>query len=119
MEKGQAILPMKVLVTVPKRAELRNYKASIFITMEDLTPAELGGGQVGIAVGGNVVVDITVTGEELRDYRVASATNDPIEEGNPLSIKIRVQNLGNTSINEIEGKIEVYDEEEKILVQIP
>ena len=114
MKAGQGFLPMKVIVEVPERAELRNYKGGIFITMQKVVADDLGGGQVGIALGGNVSVDITVTGTRIVDYKVLSISNSPISEGNPLSIKVKTQNLGNVSIDQVEGQVEVYDKTQSV-----
>lgn len=109
MEKGQNVLPMKVIVDVPKRAELRNYRGGIFITLAPVVSDTLEGGQVAINLGANILVDITVIGEEVVDYRVVSVSSDPIQEKNPLSFKIKIENLGNVSIDNIEGQIEIHN----------
>lgn len=117
MRKGQTTLPMKVTVNVPKKAELKNYRGGIFITLKAVDPDTLGGGQVGIALGANITVDITVIGDKVIDYRVISVLNNPIEEKNPLSIKVQVKNLGNVSINEVKGKVDIYDETQSVLIK--
>lgn len=110
MKKGQNILPMKVIVKVPERAEIRNYKGGIYVTLSRVaTDSSLSGGEVAITLGANISVDITVIGEKVTDYRVKAVFADPLTEGEPFSIKMEVENLGNTEISQFEGKIDIYD----------
>jgi len=114
MRIGQTKLPMKVTIDVPKNAALKNYRGSIYITLSAMKEdTSLGGGEVGIALGANISIDITVVGDKVVDYWIKSISNDPIQEGNPLSLKVEVENLGNTEVREIEGQIDIYNNPQK------
>ncbi len=117
LEKGEKSLPMKVTVDVPKRAALKKYSGSIDVTLESVVKdTSMKGGQVAIALGSNVSIDIVVIGDKISDYNVRSINVDPIEEGNPFSFKIRAQNLGNVDVSDIEGQIEIYNKAETEMV---
>ncbi|MBU0705945.1 hypothetical protein KJ657_01440 [Patescibacteria group bacterium] len=110
MKVGQSILPMKVIVDVPKRAALKNYRGSIYITLSPIkADNSLSGGEVGIALGANVSVNITVIGEKVTEYSIRSISINPLQEGDPFSINMEVQNLGNTEITDPKGQIEIYN----------
>lgn len=110
MKEGQTILPMKVIVEVPKRAEIKNYVGNIFISLAPLkTESSLEGGEVGITLGANISVDITVIGEKIFDYNVQSISVDSLQAGSPFSLNLEIQNLGNVSISNANGQIEIYN----------
>jgi len=117
MRTGQSMLPMKVTVDVPKRAELRSYKGHIYIKMLPVVSGGLGGGQVAITLGATISIDITVTGQAVLEYKVQSISVNPLTEGKPFSIRLAVANLGNVSVSEIEGKIDIYDENQKEILE--
>jgi len=111
MRQGQAILPMKVMVEVPKRAEIKRYSGSIFVSLAPLETSEsLGGGEVGITLGANISVDITVIGEKIYEYKLQSISADNLQEDEPLTLNIKIQNLGNVSVNNANGQVEIYNE---------
>ena len=107
MKKGQNILPMKVIIDVPKRAALKNYRGGIRTSLSPVKKGEGQGGEVAIVLGANISVNITVVGEKIIDYEIRSVLTDPIQEGNPYSLKMKVANLGNTEISNIEGQIDI------------
>ena len=109
MKKGQTILPMKVSVSAPPDAELRSYSGSIFALLKPLNDGAVGGGQVSIGLGANIVVEVTVTGEERSDYEVKSVKLSDQKKDAPLTVAVTVQNTGNTALAEIDGMIEIYE----------
>jgi len=110
MRTGQAILPMKVIINVPEDATPKSYTGSIFVTLSSVREGDsLGGGEVAIALGAHISVDISVISDEITDYEIKSASVEPMEEDDPFSIVVKVENTGNTNINDVEGQIEVYD----------
>lgn len=113
IKKGQKILPMKVTVKVPKRAALKDYRAGIFVTLESIQDDEQKkGGTVSIKLGAHIVVELTVTGEKIIDYRIKTITVDDINEGDFFYLNTEVENLGNTEIMELHGQVDIYDHKE-------
>lgn len=118
MREGQAILPMKVIVTVPEKAELKDYAGSIFVSLMPLkTDTSLRGGEVGITLGGNISVRISVVGTKVYNYRIKSIVAKAIEEGNPLTLNIEVENLGNVGVGDVNGQIDIYDSRQKEILR--
>ncbi|MFC1734402.1 hypothetical protein ACFL6I_29200, partial [candidate division KSB1 bacterium] len=111
MKKGQEILPMKVTVKVPSRAALKNYRGDIFVVLERIkTPDDVG--MVAVKLGAHIMVDLTVIGEKITDYRVKSVSLDTLEEEEPFHLNVEVENFGNTEITELNGQVDIYDSEE-------
>jgi len=109
---GQNILPMKVIIEVPKRAAIKDYRGGIFVTLQKVQPEELKGGTVGIALGGHISVNISVVGVKITDYRVKSVSLIDLTTEEPFYFDIEIENLGNTEITEINGQIDIYDKQE-------
>ena len=112
MRKGEKILPMKVIVEVPRRAAIRDYKGDISIIMESIEPEAREGGAVAIKLGAHIAVELSVVGEKITDYRVKIISLDPLNEGDSFYINVEVENLGNTEISELNGQIDIYDYKE-------
>ncbi len=108
MKAGQSVLPIKVIVNVPKQAAIRNYVGGIFVALKPAASDE-GGGAVAISLGAHIAVNITVTGDKLTDFTIKSITVDPLKEGDPFHLTVEVQNLGNTDIVEPSGQIDIYN----------
>jgi len=116
MKAGQAILPIKVIVNVPKQAAIRNYVGGIFVALKPSANAG-GGGEVAISLGAHIAVNITVTGDKITDYNIKSITSDPLKEGEAFYLNVEVQNLGNTDIAEPSGQIDIYNSTESEILK--
>jgi len=113
MEKGQKILPMKVIVKVPRRAALKDYKGGIFVTLEAVQEeGDQKGGTVAIRLGAHIVVELTVVGDEIIDYRIKSITLDPLTEGDYFYMNVDVENMGNVELKELNGQVDIYNKDE-------
>lgn len=117
MKVGQSILPIKVIVNVPKQAAIKSYVGGIFVALKPSSSAEGGGGEVAISLGAHIAVNITVTGEKIMDYNVKSITADPLKEGELFYLIVEVQNLGNTDISELSGQIDIYNSTESEILK--
>lgn len=118
IKKGQKILPMKVIVKVPRRAAIKDYKGGIFVTLESVQDETLTqGGTVAIKLGAHITVDLTVVGEEVTDYRIKSVSLDQLYEGESYYINAEIENLGNTEITKLNGQIDIYDKKETEILQ--
>lgn len=117
MKRGQNSIPMKVVVEVPKRAALKKYTGDIELKLVPVVQETGPGGDVAIAFGANITVSITVTGKEVVDYRVEYVSLEALHEEEPLSIKAKVTNLGNTDLYRVPGKIEIYDKQQSEVIR--
>jgi len=106
---GQQVFPMSVVVKVPEDAKLGDYTGGIFVKLTPLAEETIGGGQVAINLGAHISVELSVIDEEVTDYKVKSASLEPIKEDGPFAVNLEVKNTGNTDVSNIEGQIEVYD----------
>lgn len=110
MKKGQTLLPMKVIINVSESAATKNYIGGIFVSLSPLvTDTSLGGGEVAIGLGAHISVDISVIGDKVTDYEIRSASVEPQEQDNPLSVNVEVENKGNTEISSLKGQIDIYN----------
>jgi len=113
MEKGQKIFPMKVTVKVPRRAALKDYKGGIFVTLEAVQEeGAQKGGTVAIRLGAHIVVELTVVGDEVIDYRVKSITLDQLNQGDFFYMNVDVENMGNIELKELNGQVDIYNKDE-------
>lgn len=113
MEKGQKIFPMKVIVKVPRRAALKDYKGGIFVTLEAVEEeGAQKGGTVAIRLGAHIVVELTVVGDEVIDYRIKSITLDPLTEGDFFYMNVDVENMGNVELKALNGQVDIYNKDE-------
>ncbi len=113
MKKGQKVLPMKVTVKVPRRATLKDYKGGIFVTLQPVQEeGDQKGGTVAIQLGAHIVVELSVVGEEVVNYRVKSLTVDSLEEEDYFHINVDVENKGNVELKKLNGQVDIYNKDE-------
>lgn len=112
MKKGQKVLPMNVTIKVPKRAALKDYRGGIFVTLTNLESEAGQAGAVSIKLGAHILIELSVVGDKITDYRVKSISLSPIDQGQPFSINVDVENLGNTEITDLTGQVDIYDSKE-------
>lgn len=79
MEKGQTALPMKVTIEVPKNAEIKNYRADLYIKLIALPDPELGGGGVGIGLGAHISVEVAVVKKPSLPGATQTTTPEAVE----------------------------------------
>ncbi len=118
MEKGMKVLPMKVTIKVPRRAALKDYRGGIFVTLESIQDeSNQQGGNVAIKLGAHILVELSVIGDKVVDYRVKSITTDPLNEGDVFHMNVELENLGNTEILELNGQLDIYDKAESEILK--
>lgn len=117
LRPGERSIAMKVIVDVPEKAALRNYISYIRVSLVPIKDVLGQGGEVAITLGANIQVDITVTGEKVTKYRIESINTNAIHENEPLIITTKLTNLGNTEITKINGTIDIYDNQQKELIE--
>ncbi|MCK4554531.1 hypothetical protein KAU19_06275 [Candidatus Parcubacteria bacterium] len=103
---GVQQFPIKTQINVPNKAELGDYKGIIRIkTML----SDVQKGQVSIALGGRIDLDLKVTEEEIFGFIIKSVNISSIEEGWPVQIAFNVKNTGNIETCPTKAILEIYD----------
>lgn len=104
---GTQIFPFPVEVKVPENADFGVYRASIkFVS----TPEGVSGaGQVTIALGAKVIVDLTVGDDVVVDYEIADIDIPGIKEGDNPKVEIKVVNRGNVPAGPDAATFELFD----------
>jgi len=109
---GQQQFPLRVIVDVPQNAGYDTYTSKIRIRA-----ISEGGGQVAILVGGVADVRLIISGEEFSDFQISDFKVKDIEEGWPVKVYIKMQNLGNVRTRPSKVHIDIYDQYHKELLQ--
>lgn len=99
--------PMKVIINVPQDAAYGNYQGYIRVRA---VPSESHPGQVATLVGARIDIDVTVTEKGYTDFRVKGNPLIPdVEKGNPLTMLIMIENIGNTQVRPSKVHLDIYD----------
>ena len=85
--------PIKIKIQVPEGTPLGIYKGSLRITTVPNKGTE--DGQVVIALGARIEIDLTVGDDVFSEYEVRSVEIETIKERDPAHIKVRINNTGN------------------------
>jgi hypothetical protein len=92
MPKGEQQFPIKVSIDVPKDAEYRSYQGSIRLKSESKN--ETGEG-IGVVLQALIQIELTVSKEEFLDYEILQIAIPKQEEGQSLSVVLKIWNRGN------------------------
>lgn len=104
---GVQQFPLDIQVRVPRNAELGVYKA--FVRINTVPERLSGDGQVAIALGGRVEMELTVGDDVFLEYEVKSIEIEDIAEGEPLSAVVRVANTGNVPTKPSAATFELFN----------
>lgn len=124
MPKGENQVPIIVRVDVPKRAEYKEYKGKINIKTSPFTSA--GGGTVGIALGGQIDVDLIVTDAKIFDFKIDGVAVNDLETSHKwlfwnipgvIEFKMQVENLGNVLASPTKIVFDIYDSNNEELLE--
>ncbi|MBU1131831.1 hypothetical protein KKC32_01075 [Patescibacteria group bacterium] len=96
MPAGAISFPVTIKVNVPVDAEMGNYRGTIKFVANTGDPANPGSAQA--VLGAIAKYNLKVTNTNITDYRVESMNLLRIEKGEPLSLSLRIRNLGNTAV---------------------
>lgn len=109
---GAQQFPMKVIIDVPEDAGYETYNTRIRVR------AMSGGeGQVAVLVGGIIDARLIVSGEEFSDFQIKSVKVKDIEEGWPIKVFIKMENLGNVKTRPSRVHVNVYDQYQSDLLE--
>jgi len=92
MPKGEQQFPIKVIIDVPQDAEYRGYQGSIRLKSESKTETVEG---IGVALYALIQIELTVSEEEFLDYEILQIAILKQEEGESLSVVLKIWNRGN------------------------
>ena len=106
MLKGQEVIPLSVNVNIPADAKVGKYSGNLKLS---LTPKNGAGENVAVLLGSNVAIKLGVVNADVNDYWIQTISADPITEGQPVSLKMDVKNLGNTDLNGVSTKASIVD----------
>ena len=114
MYKGQKHVYMYVDLKVPKDAKVKKYNGLISVKV---TPKMRSKSNVAINLGGSIRVQLGVVNYDIKDYKIKSTTiNSIVGKTDKIDLKLKVQNLGNTSLSDIKTNIQIKnDKNEKVL----
>ncbi len=112
---GQKQVFMNVLVNVPLNAGNGQHLGAINVSVP--TTANVAGGAA-VALGALIDVDLTVSGEELRDFVIYSIKIDQAYAGESIRSILGVENKGNIDLQPDKVVIEIYDVNEKNLLDL-
>lgn len=104
---GEKIVPMKVMINVPSDAEYGKYKGTITIKA---IPSKSKGGQISTILAGTVDINLVVTEQVFSDFKVkVISVSSEVEQGSPLVISIKLENLGNEKTRPSKVHLDIYD----------
>jgi hypothetical protein len=91
---GVQQFPLKVTITVPKDAELGIYNG--YLRVVTVPPEQ--GGQVSVAVGARIDLNLTVGEGVVQDYTIRKVDILDIRQGDSPQIVVTMQNTGNVPV---------------------
>jgi len=115
LPKGEKAVPILVSVQVPNDAPYGRYTGFMRITVE---PKEVPPGQVGIALGARVEVDLNVTERKVFNFIVRLVDFLDSEEGykwlfffipGKLTMRMTIENTGNLPVVPTKVHLDIYD----------
>lgn len=125
MPQGMQKVPMTVRITVPEKAEFKDYTGAIRIrTLPDND--QVAPGAVSISLGALVDIQLSVIDRQIKDFRVRKISVSDLNEGSkiawlffPGKIKfdMMIENTGNVDIAPSKVEFRIFDREGKVLLE--
>lgn len=122
---GEQKVPMTIRVTVPEKADYKNYKGNIRIKTG--APDDVvAGGAVSISLGAQVDVDITVIDKIIKDFKVRKIGISDLNEGHKvgwlyfpgkINFEMLIENLGNVDVTPSQVDFRIYDQSGTVLLE--
>ncbi len=125
LPQGSQKVPMTVVVTVPEKADFKQYKGNIRIKT-GAPDDKVSSGAVSISLGAQIDVDLTVIDKKIRDFRVRKIGISDLNEGHKVAWlyfpgKIRfemlLENLGNVPVSPTDVIFRIYDRTGNVLLE--
>lgn len=103
---GKQHFPVRITVNVPKDAGYTTYTGKIRFVASS---SGSGSSNIAIQLGALADISLTVTSEEFSDFKVKHVGLDDIEEGWPVKIRVKLENLGNVKVRPTKIILKIYD----------
>lgn len=122
---GEQKVPMTVKITVPDKAEFKQYKGNIRVKT-GAPDDQVTSGAVSISLGAQIDVDLTVIDKKIKDFKVRKIGVSDLNEGHKLAWlyfpgKIRfemfIENIGNVKIAPSDVVFRIYDRSGNVLLE--
>jgi len=107
MAKGEKMAPMSVNVNIPADAKVGKYTGNLKLSLTPKTDSK--SQDIAVLLGSNVAIRLGVVNKDVNDYWVQTISADPITEGQPVSLKMDVKNLGNIDLTSVPTNASVTD----------
>lgn len=124
LPKGAQQVPMVVHVAVPTDAKFARYKGNIRVVIASQTGPQAG--TVGITLGAQIDVDLSVIDKKIFDFKVRAVSVSDLNEGHKLwwmyfpgkvRLSINIQNLGNVPAAPAKVELDIYDAKRERLLE--
>jgi len=124
LPKGEKQIPIVVKVKVPNSAAYKAYKGKINITTSSVDSAA--GGAVGIALGGQIDVDLIVTDQIVTDFKINGVAVKDLEATHEwlfwnvpgmIDFEMQLENLGNVAVAPSKVVFDIYDSNNETLLE--
>lgn len=102
---GVQQFPMKVIVSVPIDTGYDEYEGKFTVR----AMGSGGTGQVSILTGAVAHIKLNVTGDEYSDFKLRGIKILTIEEGEPIQISVKLENLGNVKVRPARVELRIFD----------
>ena len=102
---GVQQFPMKVIIQVPQNADLGIFNG--YLRVNTIPKEEAG--QVVIAVGGRIDINLKIGDEIVADYIIRRIEILDVAEGDPLKVKVTLENTGNVPIGPERATFDLFD----------
>lgn len=125
LPKGEQKVPMIVRVTVPDKADFKQYTGNIRIKTGS-PDGQVTSGAVNISLGAQVDVNISVIDKQIKDFKVRKIGITDLNEGHKVGWlyfpgKIRfemfIENLGNVPVAPSDVVFRIYDRSGNVLLE--
>ena len=112
---GEKQTPVFISVDVPEDAEFASYKGTIRV--RTLPVGKQDKGQITIALGGQIDVELDVVDIEIFDFKVWSVRAPDLEEGWTIWLRMEIENTGNIKSAPTKVELDIYDSNEENLLE--
>ena len=125
LPKGEQKVPMTVVVSVPEKADFKQYKGNVRIKTGP-TDDKAAEGAVSISLGAQIDVDLTVIDKKISDFRIRKIGISDLNEGHKVGWlyfpgKIRfemlLENTGNIPVAPTNVVFRIYERTGTVLLE--
>lgn len=107
--EGRESFPIEFMVNVPSDTPNGKYEATAIISSSPLDTEDFEGASSSVIAGVTLTIMIDVTGEQVSDYSILSATMPDIEEDSPIQLFLDIENNGNVIAKPAKVEISILD----------